>query len=63
MEMKHKGAEKVQARLAGMSREEELQYWEERGRVLRARQQEVIAEEGIVIFCADNQAHREASSE
>jgi hypothetical protein len=41
--MKHKGAEKVQARLAGMTREEELQYWEERGRVLRARQQEVIA--------------------
>lgn len=43
VEMKHKGAEKVQARLAGMTREEELQYWEERGRVLRARQQEVIA--------------------
>ncbi|MFA7372325.1 MAG: hypothetical protein ACOX1G_03520 [bacterium] len=26
--MKHKGAIKVQARLAGMSREEQLAYWQ-----------------------------------
>ena len=43
VEMKHKGAEKVQARLAGMTREEQLQYWEERTRSLRALQQDVIA--------------------
>lgn len=27
VEMKHKGAAKVQARLAGMSREQQLEYW------------------------------------
>jgi hypothetical protein len=43
VEMKHQGAERVQARLEGMTREEQLAYWEQRGRVLRARQQEVIA--------------------
>jgi len=43
VEMKHKGAELVQARLAGMTREEQLAYWERRGRELLARQQEVIA--------------------
>ncbi len=41
--MKHKGAAIVQARLAGMTREEQLAYWEERTRVLLALQQEVIA--------------------
>jgi len=43
VEMKHKGAEKVQARLAGMTREEQLLYWNERTRELLALQQEVIA--------------------
>lgn len=43
VEMKHKGAEKVQACLAGMTREEQLAYWEQRGREILARQQEVIA--------------------
>jgi hypothetical protein len=43
VEMKHKGAERVQALLAGMTREEQLAYWEERGRELQALQQEVIA--------------------
>jgi hypothetical protein len=42
VEMKRKGAERVQARLAGLTREEQLRYWEERGRELRALQQEVI---------------------
>jgi hypothetical protein len=43
VEMKHKGAEIVQARLAGMTREEQLAYWEQRGKELLALQQEVIA--------------------
>jgi len=43
VDMKHQGAAKVQARLAGMTREEQLQYWEERTRALLALQQEVIA--------------------
>lgn len=43
VEMKHKGAEKVQARLAGMTQEEQLAYWEERTRELLALQKEVIA--------------------
>ncbi len=43
VEMKHKGAEIVQARLAGMTREEQLAYWERRGKELLALQQEVIA--------------------
>lgn len=43
VEMKHKGAEKVQARLAGMTIEEQLKYWDERTRALLELQQEVIA--------------------
>jgi hypothetical protein len=43
VELKHKGADVVQARLAGMTREEQLVYWEERTRALLALQQEVIA--------------------
>jgi len=43
VEMKHKGAEKVQARLAGMTREEQLRYWEERTRALLALQHKVLA--------------------
>lgn len=42
VEMKHQGAAKVQARLAGMTREEQLRYWEERTRELLALQQEVL---------------------
>lgn len=34
VDMKHKGAEKVQAKLAGMSREEQLEYWRVRTEVL-----------------------------
>ena len=52
VEMKHKGAEKVQARIAGMTMEEELAYWDERTRDLLAHQQEVLARkrqaEGLV---------------
>jgi len=43
VEMKHQGAERVQARLATMTREEQLAYWEQRGRELESLRQEVIA--------------------
>lgn len=43
VEMKHQGAKRVQALLAGMTHEEQLAYWEQRGRELLALQQEVIA--------------------
>jgi hypothetical protein len=37
VEMKHRAAEKVQARLAGMTLDEQVGYWERRGRKLRKR--------------------------
>jgi len=48
VEMKHQGAERVQARLAGMTLEEQLSFWEQRGRELYARQQEIIARKKAV---------------
>jgi len=41
--MKRKGAEVVQARLAKMTREEQLAYWRERGRELAELRERVIA--------------------
>ena len=35
VEMKHRAAEKVQARLAGMSLDEQVEYWERRGKDLK----------------------------
>jgi hypothetical protein len=35
VEMKHRAAESVQARLAGMSLDEQVEYWERRGKELR----------------------------
>jgi len=37
VEMKHRAAEKVQARLASMSLDEQVQYWERRGKELREK--------------------------
>jgi len=42
VEMKRRGAEIVQARLAKMTTEEQLRYWEERGRALEAKRQQLI---------------------
>ena len=42
VEMKHRAAEKVQAHLAGMSREEKVQYFRERTQVLRELQRQLI---------------------
>jgi hypothetical protein len=42
VEMKHRGAEKVQAQLAEMTLEEQLRYWEERGHALEAKRQRLI---------------------
>ncbi len=41
VEMKRRGAELVQQRLAGMTREEQLEYWRQRTEVLRRRQAEL----------------------
>jgi hypothetical protein len=41
VEMKHRGAEKVQAKLAGMSREQQLEYWRLRTDELLDLQQRV----------------------
>ena len=43
VEMKHKGAKKVQARLVRMTRQEQLAYWDERTRELLALQQKVVS--------------------
>jgi len=37
VDMKHRGAEKVQARLASMTLDEQVAYWERRGKDLRER--------------------------
>ncbi|MCL5104233.1 MAG: hypothetical protein M1133_08975 [Armatimonadetes bacterium] len=42
VDMKHKGAAKVQARLAGMSREEQLEYWRVRTDELIELQRKVV---------------------
>ena len=38
VEMKRKGAELVQQRLAAMTREQQLEYWREQTELLRKRQ-------------------------
>ena len=48
VEMMHKGAERVQAQLAGMTREEQLAYWERSGRDLLELQQQAISRQKAV---------------
>ncbi|MHB0999510.1 MAG: hypothetical protein ACYC27_09710 [Armatimonadota bacterium] len=43
VEMKHKGAEKVQAMLSAMTLDEQVAYWERRGKELRKRQAAIRA--------------------
>lgn len=43
VEMKHKGAEKVQARLSTMSLDEQVAYWERRGDELLKRKAQASA--------------------
>ena len=40
VEMKHKAAEKVKAKIAGLSTKEELAFWKNQTESLRKRQQE-----------------------
>ena len=47
VEMQHKGAEKLQEKLSGMTREEQLEYWRVRTDELLALQQEVIEKKKI----------------
>ncbi len=42
VDMKHKGAEKVQAKLKGMSREQQLEYWRVRTDELLDFQRKVV---------------------
>ncbi|MHB9038907.1 MAG: hypothetical protein ACYC64_19890 [Armatimonadota bacterium] len=42
VDMKHKGAAKVQAKLAGMSREQQLEYWRVRTDELLDFQRRVV---------------------
>ncbi len=48
VEMKHRGAAKVQAKLAGMSREQQLEYWRERTERLLDLQQRVARKKKAV---------------
>jgi len=43
VEMKHRGAEKVQAKLATMTLDEQVAYWERRGKELRELKASVLA--------------------
>ena len=43
VEMKHRGAEKVQARLATMTLDEQVAYLERRGKELRKRKASALA--------------------
>lgn len=47
VEMKHQAAETVQARLAGMSRDEKIRYFRERTQALRELQQQLIRERDL----------------
>lgn len=38
VELQHQGGERVTRRLAGMTTEEKVAYWRDRGRLLRERQ-------------------------
>ena len=38
IEMKHRGAEKIRAKIGPMTKEEELAFWLERSQILRQRQ-------------------------
>jgi hypothetical protein len=42
VEMKRKGAEVLRKKLAGMTLEEELKFWQERTKELKKEQQELI---------------------
>jgi hypothetical protein len=39
VEMKHRGAEKIQGKIKGMTLEQELAFWQERSRELQERQE------------------------
>ena len=47
VEMKHQAAQKVQARLNGMSREEKVQYFHERTQALRELQHQLVQEQEL----------------
>jgi hypothetical protein len=44
VEMKHRGAEKIREQTKGMTLEQELEFWQERSRILKRRQQSIKRE-------------------
>ena len=46
VEMKHKGAEQILRQIRGMSREQELAFWNEGTRLLQQRQQQLRLQRG-----------------
>ncbi|MCE5198667.1 MAG: hypothetical protein ABFD54_01855 [Armatimonadota bacterium] len=43
VDIKHKGAQKVQCRLATMALEEQVKYWQQRGREVEERRDRIAA--------------------
>ncbi|MBZ0198684.1 MAG: hypothetical protein K8H86_02370 [Ignavibacteriaceae bacterium] len=57
VEMKRKGAESLQNILAGLSIEEELLFWQERNKALKAEQKRLIKrKKRVVKIQQENQA-------
>jgi hypothetical protein len=46
--MQHRGAEEIRKKLAGKTREQQIEYWRTRTAELRSRQQALQKERGIV---------------
>lgn len=44
VEMKHRAAEQVQAKLAAMSLDEQVEYWERRGKEIRRKKARLTAQ-------------------
>ncbi len=49
VEMKRKGAERLQKKLAGLSIEEELIFWQERNKAMREEQKRLIKRKKRVV--------------
>ena len=47
VDMKHKGAEKVQAMLASMTLDEQVAYWEQRGKEQKEQQAAIKAKHKV----------------
>jgi len=48
VEMKHRGAKKVQEKIAGLTLAEELKYWHEGTRALRKKKEELMKKRRVI---------------